>query len=438
MQSKKYNPDEAGDIEGATNMKQGKLKHKWLLGLLAVVLAGAGFFYWNQQAAIARDKITYRTYTLSEREPLMLKGTAEVTESTSVFIDPSKGEVKDLLVTSGQRVKAGDPLFSYDNEMAQNSLEDAQRAVDKAEDALKTAKADLAEAKDDQAADKSSLIKAEANLDKAKSRLRNAQKDLEEAQADRDKDRIEDLNDTIYEQNEKVQEYSQDVSRLTAKKDSWPGQITALEKSVKQTETALDDAKIMLDRAESNQTNSETAPFDGVVLVHEENKTNPQGSLVDILSEQTKINAMVTEYDYFRLALNQDVFVHVIATDERIPGKIVELNPIPENLKLSGAVDSSVNYAFGVIPERRIQPGYSVEVEVALNEIVVPTSAIVKDKDQSFLWVVTEGKVARKPVKLEQRGNYWVLSEGLAKNSVIVVDPNADLTEGLQIQVEAK
>ena len=104
----------------------------------------------------------------------------------------------------------------------------------------------------------------------------------------------------------------------------------------------------------------------------------------------------------------------------------------------SGAVDSSVNYAFGVIPERRIQPGYSVEVEVALNEIVVPTSAIVKDKDQSFLWVVTEGKVARKPVKLEQRGNYWVLSEGLAKNSVIVVDPNADLTEGLQIQVEAK
>lgn len=417
-------------------MEPKKRKRGWLYALIAVALIVAGISYWNWQKAVAREKNRYESYTLRQRDPLNLKGTAEVTQATSVRVDPAKGDVAEILVKSGQKVNQGDVLFTYVNESVDNAVEDARRQLTRSDETLTQAKADLAKAKEDQSDDKAALKTAESRLARAKDRLRTAQKDLADAQADRDQDRTEDANDAIYEENDKIQDYSQDVSRLTAKVDSWPGQITAAERTVDQSETMVEDARIMLERAQGNLDNKAVAEFAGVALVHEENKANPQASLVDLLAQETEIAATVTEYDYFRLSLGQTVRVHVIPTDEWIAGTISELDPVPVNAGATGlAADTGVYYGFAVIPERAIQPGYSVEVEVALPEILVPAGAIITEGEVQSVWRLRDGKATKTPVTLEKQGNYWILTGGAAEADVIIQNPDADLTEGMEVKV---
>lgn len=408
----------------------------WIIGL--AVVAGIAF-YWNYQRTLAAQTPEYIKYTLHQRDPLVLKGTAQVTEYTSIPPKLAKGDVDVITVKSGQKVKIGDTLFTYKNKQSEDSITDARRQVDKTEQAVVDAKDDLAQAKKDQTSDKSSLDKANSNLTSSRSRLRTAQKDLTQAQTDRDKDKIETLNDKIAKESDNVQKYSQDVSRYQAKVDSWKSQIKQLEKAVTQSQTAETDAKFLLERIVSNQDLKEVADIDGVVKVNEENKTNPSGSLVDILSEVSEIKASVTEYDYFRIHPNQTVQITLVATRETMDGTISTVEPLPElnqTISAPGGV-ASVNYAFTVSPQRPIQPGYSVEILLELNEMVVPAGAIIKDGDQTFLWAYSNGTVQKKPVQLMQKGTYWTLVEGLSEGDVIIQNPDEHLTEGAQIKVMA-
>ena len=420
-------------------MEQKKQSRKWVYGIIAVVVVAGALLIWNNQRKSAQEEDMLRTYTLEQRDPLMLKGTAEVTEAVSVFIDPSKGEVKEINVTTGQAVKAGDVLFTYRNEMVDDSIEDTKRQLDKAETALATAKADLATGKEDRDEDKSALEEAESSLEKSRSRLRQAQKDLAEAQAKKDLEDMEKYDDKLYKENLKVSELTQDVSRLKAKVDSWPAQISGLEKAVTQSETMVEDAKVMLERTEGKLSDETLAEIDGIAIVHEENKSNPQGSLVDIMAEQTEIKATVTEYDYFRLSKDQPVTVHVIPTDEEMSGTISDLDLIPKSAKATSlTADTSVNYGLSVVPERNIQPGYSIEIEVSLDEVIIPTSAIVWQDDNAFLWQYVDGVISKKAVTVEQQRNYWILVDGVDLGTDIIQNPSEDLMEGQEVKVAIK
>lgn len=419
-------------------MDQKKKSRKWVYGILALVVVVAGLLIWNNQKNSEQGEML-KTYTLAQRDPLMLKGTAEVTESVSVFIDPSKGEVKEIKVATGQTVKAGDVLFSYLNEIVDDSIADAERQLEKAEDALSTAKSDLAKGKKDRDKDASVLEETETKLEKSRKRLRQAQKDLAEAQAVKNLDDMEKYDDILYKENLNVSEYTQDVARLKAQVDSWPAQIKGLQQAVKQSEIMVEDAKAMLERAEDKQSPETLAEIDGIAIVHEENKTNPQGSLVDILSEETEIKATVTEYDYFRLSKDQAVKVHVIPTDETMAGTISDLDLIPKSAMATNlTTDSSVNYELSVMPEHNIQPGYSIEIEVELDEVILPTSAIVWEDDKAFLWQYSDGLVSKKAVTVEEQRNYWLLVDGLDVGAIIIQNPSKDLTEGQEVKVEIK
>ena len=206
-----------------------------------------------------------------------------------------------------------------------------------------------------------------------------------------------------------------------------------------QSETMVEDATVMLERTEGKLSDETLAEIDGFVIVHEENKSNPQGSLVDILAEETEIKATVTEYDYFRLSKDQPVTVHVIPTDETMPGTISDLDLIPKTTQATSlTADTSVNYGLSVLPERNIQPGYSIEIEVSLDEVIIPTSAIVWEDDNAFLWQYADGVISKKAVTVEQQRNYWILVDGVDLGAVIIQNPSEGLTEGQEVKVAIK
>lgn len=415
-------------------------KKKWLPWVIALAVIASAGVYWNYQRTLAAKKPVYITYTLKQRDPLVLKGTAEVTEYTSVRPNAARGEIDVISVVSGQKVKIGDVLFTYKNKQAGESVSDAQRQADKAAKSVSDAEAELSQAKSDQKSDRKSLDTAKANLSASKSRLRTAQKALTQAQTDRNADEIEKQNDRILKENDNIQQYSQDVSRYQAKTDSWVNQIRQLEKALEQAKTVETDAKLMLERAKGNQADlKETAGIDGIAAVHEENKNNPSASLVDILSEVSEIKATVTEYDYFRIRPQQNINLTVVPTRETMPGVIKSVEALPEiNQNLSAPTGvSSVNYVFKVAPARPIQPGYSVEIQVELNEVVVPAGAILTEDGKTYLWAYKDGAVSKRLVTLVQKGTYWTLTGGLEKGEVIIQNPDSNLTEGGSVKVMA-
>lgn len=418
-------------------MEQKKKRPGWLPWVIGIAVIAAGIFIWNYVRAEDARVHQYTLYTLRQREPLVLKGTSEVQEAVAIAMDPTKGEVRGIMVQTGQRVKEGDVLFSYASRQLEERVEDMQRQLDKAEVQLETAEADLEAAKTDQEEDGAALDSARDDLEASREDLREAEKDLTEAQADRDSDAIENLTEQIQKETDRIQEYSQDVSRYQARVDSWPDRIDQLGKLVDQAKTAREDAVLLLQRANDNAEPVETADIGGLVRVNERNRRNPQAALVEIVSEDTLIKATVTEYDHFRLETGKPVNIRVVSTAEEMTGVISVVEPLPKTGPAQSGqalAVSSVNYGFEVEAARPIQPGYTVEILVELDEVVVPGAAVVREGEETFLWLYTEGTVTRRPVVLERSGAYWILKEGLAEGDVIIQDPDGGLTEGAEVR----
>lgn len=252
-----------------------------------------------------------------------------------------------------------------------------------------------------------------------------------------DLDAIEKQTERMRNETDDVQEFSQDVARYEAKVDSWPAQIDQLKKIINQAENALEDARIQLDRAESSAEPTETADISGIVRVTERNRRDPQGALIEIVSEETLIKATVTEYDHFRLHPGDAVKVRVVSTQEELPGAILTVEPLPQSSQgVPGQVMtvSSVNYSFEVKPQGSVHPGYSVEIHVPLNEVVIPGSAVVTEGEKTSVWLYSEGSVKKMPVALVRSGAYMILEEGLKEGDVIIQDPDQALLEGGEVR----
>ena len=412
--------------------KRGKLPWVIIIGIVAL-----GVFYWNYSRGQAAAEHKYTLYTLRQREPLVLKGTSQVVESVAVSMDPSKGEVQQILVKTGDTVREGEVLFSYSSTQLEDRVEDAARLVERSAESLASAEEDLSEAEANQKADKASLSSARSSLDASREALRKAEKNLEEAQAEMDLDAIEKQTERMRNETDDVQEFSQDVARYEAKVDSWPAQIDQMKKIINQAENALEDARIQLDRAESSPESTETADISGIVRVTERNRRDPQGALIEIVSEETLIKATVTEYDHFRLHPGDAVKVRVVSTQEELPGAILTVEPLPQSSQgVPGQVMtvSSVNYSFEVKPQGSVHPGYSVEIHVPLNEVVIPGSAVVTEGEKTSVWLYSEGSVKKMPVALVRSGAYMILEEGLKEGDVIIQDPDQALLEGGEVR----
>lgn len=90
------------------------MKKKILLGLGIVIVAAAGFlFYQNSQAAAENEGTPVELYEAKKQEPLRLKGQVQPVKKQSVFVDEEKGPLRTIHVAEGQHVAKGTPLITY-------------------------------------------------------------------------------------------------------------------------------------------------------------------------------------------------------------------------------------------------------------------------------------------------------------------------------------
>ena len=91
-------------------------------------------------------------------------------------------------------------------------------------------------------------------------------------------------------------------------------------------------------------------------------------------------------------------------------------------------------------PERLLRPGMYATAHIVLQErpkaLVLPPSAIARDGQQAFCWVVAGGQAKRTPITVGlQLGNEVEVVSGLKEDAIVVQSQIGSLQEGQAVEV---
>lgn len=333
----------------------------------------------QQKAAAARTAHvpTVNVVTVQPENVLLenvLPGRLEAVK-TATIVPQVTGIVKRRLFEEGSMVRAGQPLYQLDDASYAASLESARASLLSAQAALAKADADLARYRP--------LVDADAMS---------------------------------------KQEWD---AALLAKRSA--------EASVKSAQAAIKAAQVNVNHAHI------VAPISGIIgqsLVTE-------GALV---AANTTQMATIKQNDVLYVNIQQSSSDILKLRQQLLSGERVLNDGIEVGIELEDGteynhkgrllfVDSTVSETTGQVivraaipnPEQALMSGMYVRVKLplagVLNAFVVPQQAVTRGKQDTVMIVTPEGEMQPRVVKITgQKGNNWVISEGLKAGDKVIVE----------------
>ena len=384
-----------------------RARRRWLVAVVAAVLvAGAGG--WLAVARLAPP--TVRTATArsaaSDTPGSVLDASGYVTARRQATVSAKiTGKVTDVRIEEGMRVKEGDILARLDDTEAK-----AQLAL---------ARAQLSVATSQEGEIRALLQQAESDYTRAQElftrQLVSAQA-IDGARAQRDMLR----------------------ARLIANTE----QVRAARESVSVADVQLDNTVIR-------------APFSGVVVT----KSAQPGEMISPISAgggftRTGIGTIV---DMDSLEIQVDVnesFINRVSADQpveatlnaypdwKIPGSVIAIIPTADRSKATVKVRVAIKSKDPrIVPDMGVrvgflEPGTGAARRPAPALVLVPADAVRGEGGSSVVFVVADGKVARRPVTLGRTaGPDREVLTGLKAGERVVVSPPASLSEGDAVRV---
>ena len=373
-----------------------------ILFVLVLLLAGAGaLFWWRTQIWAPEVKTVIATAADAGPKTVLNASGYVVARRVATCGSKVTGKVKDLLVEEGMRVKAGDVLARLDDSDTVASLNLA----------------------------KAQLIQARAAVEQIK-----VQSDL----ADRTLVRETLLAKTKVETELAFDQTKASSAGLKAQLKTQDAQIIVAEHQIAVNQAAEDDMTIR-------------APFSGVITT----KDAQPGEMLSPLATPGGFNrtGLCTIVDEDSLELEVEVNEDHLNTVTPGQPVIATLDAYP-NWPIQGTV-------FAIIPTADRNKGTvkvrikfknrdprilnQMEVRVAFLEpkqntprrqgVLVPRLALRGKDGEQFVWIVKDGHAQRRTITVaDYVGDQVLLSAGLTAGEAVVVDNQADLSEGARIQ----
>jgi RND family efflux transporter MFP subunit len=232
-----------------------------------------------------------------------------------------------------------------------------------------------------------------------------------------------------------------DVAALRARLEASRAEVGVAEGQVALSRQGLEDLEIR-------------APFAGVVI----SKDAQPGETVSPISAgggftRTGI-ATIVDMDSREIEVDvNEAYINRVHDDQRveavldaypewvIPGHVISIVPTADRQKAT----VRVRIAFEQL-DSRILPDMGIKVrfleESRPGSPVAPTvddRAVVREKGDSSVWVVRDGKVERRPVTLgESADGRTVVTEGLVGGESVVIDPPRRLRDGSPVELVAQ
>jgi HlyD family secretion protein len=377
----------------------------WVAFLVLVVLLGAGFYWYQKRPKTPVVRTVLIQEPSSRSDKTLLNASGYVTARREATVSSKvTGKVAEVLIEEGMKVEADQVLARLDSSNVQKSLALAQAQSESA---------------------RKGLAETKANFEHAERELRRvANLAAGNVASPADLDRAE-----------------TEVKSLKARLERQLADVTVTEHEVALWQQQLDDTIIR-------------APFGGIVTA----KNAQPGEMISPVSAgggftRTGIGTIV---DMTSLEIEVDVSENYInrvkpglpveATldsypDWRIPAKVIAIIPTADRQKAT----VKVRVGFDQL-DARVLPQMSVKVAFQSaggqpapdRKVAVPKSALRQRDGHDVVWVVSDGRVERRTVRLgAARGDEVAVDAGLSGGERVVVEGADDLIEGARV-MEAK
>ena len=390
-----------------------------LLGILAIVLF-AGVFVIGYLPRVRRERLisgqahaqetalpVVNVVRANQAPPvtqLNLPGNVQaVTEAP--ILARAEGYLVKRVADIGDRVKAGELLAIIDAPDLDQQVTQAKATLDQAT---------------------ASLVQAQANLEQAK-----ANEHLAEVTKQR--------NDTLVQRGVLSK---QEGDQSTAVYGAQVATVRAAEASILAAQQNVKAADANLKRLTELQAYKEVrAPFDGVITL----RNVDTGTLIN---SQTTMLYRIAQFDVLRIFVN----VPQSFSEQLHPGMPadVAIQELPGRhfqgkvTRVSGSLDSSTRTLLAEVqvrnPDGKILPGMYATVQIAVNRtllpIMVPGDAIVTRATGASIAVVDPDRTVHyHPVQLGRDYGLEVeVTSGLRDGQIVVVNPNDDVREGVEVK----
>lgn len=411
-------------------------RHLPTIGLLAgLMLVSGGAGWWFSQIT-KQEKTSAAALSVNSQPPLLVKttivrqqsidsqrvltGTVEPVEKVTLT-SRVMGQIRDVTVQEGDRVTAGEVLAVIDVADIQAQNSQALAGVSIAQSNYQAAEARLQQAR-------GQLLEAEAQLADAQlEQRRMAALRAEGAVSQQVLDKANTMVKTIQA---RIQQINASISQTQSTLDQAQAQVQQSQAQVAQVSANLDYGTIV-------------APFDGVVT-HKHTDVGamagPGQSIVTLESNnRLRFSAQVPESLIGQVKQGQSVSVYLDAIDRKVPGVVSQIIPAadPSTRNFTVKVNLNLSSASGVIPGMfgRLQLTSQTAAKTGRTALVIPQSAIVHQFGITGVYKVVDGRASFQAITTGKTyGTDIEVFSGLAEGDRLVLEPTADLKDGIAVQ----
>jgi len=386
-------------------------KKKWIVAGIAVLIllvVAINVIFMekrkNETKSVQLMSVTKRPISNTK----LISGQVVPGKVETIYLDPSKGKIKEIYVKEGQEVEKGQKLLTY--ESADINLQLKQASIDKKITMLNY----------NQVNDKIKALKKEK---KAASDNASLESQLEELENQKKSIELEMEKNQLQEE-----ELQSKLNQLTIH--------SPINGYVKNLHQDLEESTGITDEG----TSSETMGLQGTPIMNIVSK------------EPFQIQGTLTELQKAQIQANQPIKVTANAVPNKSwNGKIVEVSEFPAATnsgtgQFSGEAGQSTSnlsyYTFKakLHSQEGLSPGYHVAIQVVLSSkkvLTVPQNSVQEKGGSTFVYVVSKGKVQKRNITTGISTGEWTeVVDGLKEGEKVVKNPSHTMDSGMEVEIK--
>jgi HlyD family secretion protein len=358
-----------------------------------------------------------------------LNGTVRAADSYSALAPRLSGQMMGAgvmvitrVVKNGTHVRKGDVLVEFDRQAQEKNILDRQAEYDGLVQQIRKKQADQLAAK---IADETELKSAEVDVKIALVEMRK--------------------NDVIpkYQAEINKSDLAEAEAQLQQFKETFALKRQAEAADLRILEIQRDRAKKAVDYAQGNfEKMTVRSPMDGLVVLtplykgtrmvdpQEGDEARPGGNVMLVVNPSAmQVSARINQVDLGQVRVGQSADIRLDAYPELIfSGKVEQISAIV----IPGSGSKRIRYFSAMVSIKganpKLLPDLTASVDIPVqrldNVLMLSRSAIVREKGQSLVEVLLNGKVERRPVKIGPMNDCEaVVESGLREGMVVSLNP---------------
>lgn len=367
------------------------------------------------------------------------------------YISPINASIENVNVVVGQSVKVGDFLLSYDTKDLQSEY-DLATLRDKSEQATADDSINVSNANAQKVADVDAKINSlNSQIDAKKAEIQSLNSELSKPEIAGNEQLMMNKKSQLEQKTEELTDLQQQLEIAKSEKDAASAGVLS-DQQKQSIDYNRQVSKLSVTGIENDLSVAKAglvSECDGIVT----NITVTNGSmategqtLVTIAKiSDMKVDFTISKYNLSDVKEGQEAIIKVLDND--YVGKIKRISKVAVNSgdDLSGVRSVSGSSAMVAAemhienPDEKLIIGIDADMDIKTGEVkdvvVIPSSAVNEDVDGTFVYILKNGKVASKKVKIGlMSDDHAEVISGIKSGDMVLSNIDSSIEEGMEAE----